>query len=195
MTVPIASLAARIWPATCSAERTIASSSFSTPSVFAMLISITASRQRRSRRHATNHMLNLCEGHVFVELNYPHIIGISGYERHHVVASYQGIFGAHISPSRRKTCTNRAKTQLPDSGQTMAKQGQTTDQGLEGLTAAAKQVAGSAPAGKGLPPVHLWNPPFCGDLDMRIANDGTWFYMGTPIGRPALVRLFSTILK
>ena len=50
-------------------------------------------------------------------------------------------------------------------------------------------------AGKGLPPVHLWNPPFCGDLDMRIASDGTWFYMGTPIGRQALVRLFSTILK
>ena len=43
--------------------------------------------------------------------------------------------------------------------------------------------------------MHLWNPPFCGDLDMRIARDGTWFYQGTPIGRPALVRLFSTILK
>jgi hypothetical protein len=43
--------------------------------------------------------------------------------------------------------------------------------------------------------VGLWNPPFCGDLDMRIAVDGTWFYMGTPIGRPALVRLFSTILR
>jgi uncharacterized protein len=81
----------------------------------------------------------------------------------------------------------------------MAKQGQTTNQGLEGLTAAARQAADSAaktsPAKKGLPPVHLWNPPFCGDLDMRIASDGTWFYMGTPIGRPALVRLFSTILK
>ncbi|MEL6101456.1 MAG: DUF1285 domain-containing protein [Pseudomonadota bacterium] len=48
---------------------------------------------------------------------------------------------------------------------------------------------------RGLPPVHLWNPPFCGDLDMRIARDGTWFYQGTPIGRPALVRLFSSILK
>ena len=46
-----------------------------------------------------------------------------------------------------------------------------------------------------LPPVHLWDPPFCGDLDMRIARDGTWFYLGTPIGRPELVRLFSTILK
>jgi hypothetical protein len=77
----------------------------------------------------------------------------------------------------------------------MAKQGQTGEQGLEGLTAAAKGAASNSPAGKELPPVHLWNPPFCGDLDMRIAKDGTWFYMGTPIGRPALVRLFSTILK
>jgi len=51
-------------------------------------------------------------------------------------------------------------------------------------------------AGKsGLPPVHLWNPPDCGDIDIRIARDGTWFYLGTPIGRPALVRLFSTILR
>src|SRR5713101_2985121 len=77
-------------------------------------------------------------------------------------------------------------------------QGQTTNQGLEGLTAAAKQAADTAKTsatGRALPPVHLWNPPFCGDLDMRIASDGTWFYMGTPIGRPALVRLFSTILK
>jgi hypothetical protein len=77
----------------------------------------------------------------------------------------------------------------------MAKQGQTTDQKLEGLTAAAKDATTASAAEKGLPPVHLWNPPFCGDLDMRIAGDGTWFYMGTPIGRPALVRLFSTILK
>lgn len=48
---------------------------------------------------------------------------------------------------------------------------------------------------KGPPPVHLWDPPFCGDLDMRIARDGTWFYEGTPIGRPAMVRLFASILK
>ncbi len=61
----------------------------------------------------------------------------------------------------------------------------------------AEGIAQSArAAGKGgLPPVHLWNPPDCGDLDMRIARDGTWFYMGTPIGRPELVRLFSTILR
>src|ERR1700686_1481186 len=77
----------------------------------------------------------------------------------------------------------------------MAKQGRSSNQGLEGLTAAASEAAKTSPAGKGLPPVHLWNPPFCGDLDMRIASDGTWFYMGPPIGRPALVRLFSTILK
>ncbi|SHF52008.1 hypothetical protein SAMN05444339_107105 [Loktanella atrilutea] len=61
----------------------------------------------------------------------------------------------------------------------------------EGLAAAAQK----AQSGKGLPPVHLWNPPHCGDIDMRIARDGTWFYQGTPIGRPALVKLFSTILR
>src|SRR5437762_5016658 len=76
----------------------------------------------------------------------------------------------------------------------MANQGQ-TGTNLEGLTVAAREATNANPPGRGLPPVHLWNPPFCGDLDMRIAGDGTWFYMGTPIGRPALVRLFSTILK
>jgi uncharacterized protein len=57
--------------------------------------------------------------------------------------------------------------------------------------AAAARKAGS----KGPPPVHLWNPPFCGDLDMRIARDGTWFYLGTPIGRKPLVKLFASIIK
>ena len=51
------------------------------------------------------------------------------------------------------------------------------------------------PAKRALPPVHLWNPPFCGDLDMRIARDGTWFYLGTPIGRKPLVKLFSSIIR
>jgi len=60
----------------------------------------------------------------------------------------------------------------------------------EGLAAAARS-AGQ----KGPPPVHLWSPPFCGDLDMEIRRDGTWFYLGTPIGRPALVKLFSSILR
>jgi uncharacterized protein len=61
--------------------------------------------------------------------------------------------------------------------------------------AAALAAAASAAAGKGLPPVHLWNPPYCGDIGMRIAADGTWFYQNSPIGRPAMVRLFSTILR
>ena len=65
------------------------------------------------------------------------------------------------------------------------------------MKVSAESLAGSARAAsaRGLPPVHLWNPPDCGDLDMRIARDGTWFYLGTPIGRPELVRLFSTILR
>jgi len=62
-------------------------------------------------------------------------------------------------------------------------------------SAEAIAEAAKAAAGKGLPPVHRWNPEFCGDLDMRIARDGTWFYLGTPIGRKPLVRLFSTILR
>ena len=48
---------------------------------------------------------------------------------------------------------------------------------------------------KGLPPVHLWNPDYCGDIDLVIKRDGTWFHEGTPIGRARLVRLFSTVLK
>lgn len=71
----------------------------------------------------------------------------------------------------------------------MSKESVTTPS-AESLAEAARQ-AGK----KGLPPIHKWNPAFCGDLDMRIARDGTWFYLGTPIGRPELVRLFSTILK
>jgi hypothetical protein len=61
--------------------------------------------------------------------------------------------------------------------------------GLEAL------IARAARAGKGLPPVERWNPPFCGDIDMEIRRDGTWFYMGTPIGRMPLVQLFSTVLR
>lgn len=57
-------------------------------------------------------------------------------------------------------------------------------------------IAASLPREKGgLPPVERWDPPFCGDIDMKIEADGTWFYQKTPIGRPALVRLFASILK
>jgi hypothetical protein len=60
----------------------------------------------------------------------------------------------------------------------------------DGVAAAAK----AAGAG-GLPPVHLWNPPFCGDLDIRIARDGTWYHEGGAINRFELMRLFASILK
>ena len=72
----------------------------------------------------------------------------------------------------------------------MAKEGQS---GLDGIAAAVARQEGGRQ--KGPPPVHLWNPPYCGDIDMRIAADGTWFYQKTPIGRPALVKLFASVLK
>jgi hypothetical protein len=69
--------------------------------------------------------------------------------------------------------------------------------GQKTVTPTAESIAASITAAKtrSSPPVHLWNPPYCGDIDMRIARDGTWFYEGTPINRPGLVRLFSSILK
>jgi hypothetical protein len=73
----------------------------------------------------------------------------------------------------------------------MAKTGQGA--GIGGLEGIAAAVTGEKR--KGPPPVELWNPPFCGDIDMRIAADGTWFYQKTPIGRPALVKLFASVLK
>ena len=72
----------------------------------------------------------------------------------------------------------------------MAKESDAAPRGLEALQAAI----GSASVRK-LPPIHLWNPPFCGDIDMRIARDGTWFYGGTPIGRAPLVQLFASVLR
>ena len=72
----------------------------------------------------------------------------------------------------------------------MAKERQGSKNGLEVLAGAAKTASR-----KGPPPVHLWDPAYCGEIDMRIAADGTWFYQGTPIGRPALVKLFAAILK
>lgn len=60
---------------------------------------------------------------------------------------------------------------------------------LEALMAAARAGGGKGPA-----PVELWNPPDCGEMDMVIRADGTWTYMGTPIARPALVKLFASVL-
>ncbi|MCQ1836116.1 DUF1285 domain-containing protein [Neorhizobium galegae] len=65
--------------------------------------------------------------------------------------------------------------------------------GLAALISRASEQTGDGK--RGLPPVDKWNPPFCGDIDMEIRADGTWFYMGTPIGRAPLVRLFSTVLR
>ena len=63
-------------------------------------------------------------------------------------------------------------------------------QGLAGLEALLKEQAGDR-----LPPVERWNPPYCGDIGMRIRNDGVWFYQGSPIGRKPLVKLFSRVLR
>lgn len=60
--------------------------------------------------------------------------------------------------------------------------------GLDAIAAQVKRGGGGAP-------VHLWNPPDCGELDIRIAADGTWYYMKSPIGRMPLVKLFSSVLK
>ena len=92
------------------------------------------------------------------------------------------IFRRRSGKSRRCEQARRAEYRR----KTMAKTGQG---GLEAITAALPRE------NKGPPPVHRWNPPFCGDIDMRIAADGTWFYQKTPIGRPALVKLFASVLK
>ena len=65
------------------------------------------------------------------------------------------------------------------------------------VSPSAESIAQSARVAgkKGLPPVEKWNPPFCGDLDIRIARDGTWYYLGTPFGRIELVKLFASILR
>ncbi len=62
---------------------------------------------------------------------------------------------------------------------------------LLGLASLQRELA----EGRKLPPVEKWNPAHCGEIDIRIARDGTWFHQGTPIGRRELVRLFSTILR
>lgn len=69
----------------------------------------------------------------------------------------------------------------------MAKTGQS---GLDAIAASLPREKGEFP-----PPVDRWNPPFCGDIDMKIDADGTWYYQKSPIGRLALVKLFSSVLK
>ena len=68
---------------------------------------------------------------------------------------------------------------------------ETTNGGLDGVAQAVRKQA----PGRGLPPVHLWNPAHCGQIDIVIKKSGLWFHEGSPIGREALVRLFSTVLR
>ena len=70
-----------------------------------------------------------------------------------------------------------------------------TDMSFGGLPLGLAQLQREAGAGRKLPPVEKWHPAHCGEIDIRIARDGTWFHMGSPIGRKELVRLFSTILR
>jgi uncharacterized protein len=74
----------------------------------------------------------------------------------------------------------------------MAKEGRTRDGGLDAIVAAANVAAAQASSGA---PIERWNPPYCGEIDMRIAADGTWYYQKSPIGRPALVKLFASVIK
>jgi uncharacterized protein len=81
-------------------------------------------------------------------------------------------------------------TNSPTNGrQNKAETARSPDGVVKGLAEAAARGA------RGPAPVHLWNPPDCGDIDMRIAADGTWFYCDSPIGRLPLVQLFSSILR
>ena len=78
---------------------------------------------------------------------------------------------------------------MPTNKREIVAGGGALDGALFGLAEAA------AARGRGPAPVHLWHPPYCGEIDMRIAADGMWFYGGSPIGRPALVKLFASILR
>jgi hypothetical protein len=91
-----------------------------------------------------------------------------------------------LAPARRRQLASlRAMATLPNF-QPMSD----AKAGLDGVIAAAKQAPG-----RGLPPVHLWDPPHRGDIDIVIKKDGSWIHEGGRIGREALVRLFSTVLR
>ncbi len=79
----------------------------------------------------------------------------------------------------------------------MPAENQETPQPVEGAGTALSGLAaalGTLPA-RGHPPVESWSPPYCGDIGMRIAADGSWYHQGGPINRPALVKLFASVLR
>lgn len=59
----------------------------------------------------------------------------------------------------------------------------------------SQQLGNQNSKNRKIPPVELWNPPFCGDIDLNIASDGSWYYQGTPFKRMSLVKLFASVLK
>lgn len=82
---------------------------------------------------------------------------------------------------------------MAENGSNKGKSGKSGNNGSSGLEAIA--AAARLASGKYLPPVHLWNPPHCGDIGLRIGRDGTWYYRNSPIGRMPLVRLFASVLR
>lgn len=89
-----------------------------------------------------------------------------------------------------------AEARSGNKAETPAARSENPGDALKEITRAAEDAnRQGGPRKKGLPPVHLWNPPYCGELDIRIKRDGSWHYLGTPIGRERLVRLFSTVLR
>src|SRR3954466_1374455 len=178
ITAPMAVLAAAMCVEVVSAERTIMSSSFSTPSPPATAIMHSSIFYRfRSCQTDAPTIINAStilfrflgpRSHISVET--PLFFCISGVRR-----------GLPLGLAIR-VGTTMANERRANEGQTGA---------LDGIASHARREGSK----KGPPPVHLWNPPFCGDIDMRIATDGTWYYLKTPIGRPALVKLFASVLK
>jgi hypothetical protein len=82
---------------------------------------------------------------------------------------------------------------MPSEQKNESRTGGSADPGA--ADALAKAVAEATRGARGPAPVHLWDPEYCGDLDIRISRDGMWWYLGTPIGRLELVRLFASVLK
>ncbi len=78
---------------------------------------------------------------------------------------------------------------------TMTHNPSNSNQDISSTSGVEALIGRAARAGKGAPPVENWHPEFCGELDIEIKQDGTWFYLGTPIGRIALVQLFSSVLR